>query len=64
MDTLLKGKDGEYDEESDTYYGSCDLTKYDSIFLAIGDNFYEIPPAKYVYYDEEYETNLCSINFG
>jgi hypothetical protein len=53
MNTLLKGKDGLYDEESDTYYGSCDLTKYDSVFLGIGQNFYEVPPSKYVYFDEE-----------
>lgn len=64
MSTLLKDKNGFYDEESDTYYGDCDLKKYDSVYLAIGDHFYEIPPSKYVYVDDESDYNACGINFG
>jgi hypothetical protein len=55
MRTLLKDKGGKYDEESDTYYGTCDLKKYESVFLAIENYFYEIPPSKYVYTDEDSE---------
>lgn len=66
INILLKDKNGTYDEESDSYYGSCDLKKYESVYIAIGNNFYEIPPAKYVNIDdqEEFDVTVCGINFG
>ena len=64
MTNLLNGKDGYYDEETESYYGTCDLRKYDSVYLAIGNRFYEIPPSKYVDKEDVSDYNSCGINFS
>ena len=64
MTNLLNGKGGYYDEETESYYGTCDLRKYDSVYLAIENRFYEIPPSKYVDKEDVSDYNSCGINFS
>ena len=35
-------------DNSGLYIGTCDTTKYESIYLLIGENWYEIPPTVFI----------------
>ncbi len=61
MASLLKGKSAYYDDYSESYYAVCDLKLYESVFISIGNRYFEIPPSKYVVIEED--VDLCAINF-
>jgi hypothetical protein len=44
-----------------SYYVSCDTTKYDSVFFALGGYWIEIPPATFII---DYGGSMCSLGIG
>ena len=46
--SLFKCKNPYYDYESDAYYAECDINLYESVYISIGNHFFEIPPSKFI----------------
>lgn len=61
MKALLRGQ-WYYTDKEGNYYGSCDLTKYESIYLAINGVYYEVPPSSFV--DTTSNPPYCPININ
>ena len=47
MRMVLKGK-RYFIENGDRYWGPCDRSKYESLYLLVGDTYFEMPPSSYV----------------